>query len=303
MSDAGSGGAPAAPEGGGEGGATSGAGLLAPAAPATPPAHEAGEAAPPPAAPEGFAGSFEGDAREFVTGKGWKGPDDMLASYRALEGMVGSPERALQVPGDPDDQEAWGAVYDRMGRPESSEAYTFGEYEIEEGGYDLTPAFREAAYERGLSQSQAASLHAWYMKQGDDLVESQAAEMQQQSEIDIRDLRAEWGRAYDERVQLGQLAARTFRLDEETLQGLETGVGTKRFLTLMANLGEAVGEARGGPSDGGAGSGFGTTPAQATEQIAALQADPAWREAWLGGSKPHKDKMSQLHRIQAGEES
>ena len=48
--------------------------------------------------------------------KGWRGPADMLTSYRALEKMLGSEK--LPLPRDEQDRDGYERVYKALGRPD-----------------------------------------------------------------------------------------------------------------------------------------------------------------------------------------
>jgi hypothetical protein len=57
--------------------------------------------------------------------KGWRGPADMLTSYRALEKMLGSEK--LPLPRDEADREGYERIYKALGRPESRGSTAAGE--------------------------------------------------------------------------------------------------------------------------------------------------------------------------------
>jgi hypothetical protein len=104
--------------------------------------------------------------REVVQQKGWKDVNDVVASYSALEKKVG--EKTLAPPSDEADKAEWDTFYQKVGRPNTAEDYSFSMPEgvPENMPYDQNFAldFRNMAHEAGLSQKQATQLHDAYVR-------------------------------------------------------------------------------------------------------------------------------------------
>lgn len=243
---------------------------------------------------------FDESALGLVRDRGWKNPGDAVQSYRNLEKLQGVPENQLvKLPGDPDDGEAWGPVYDKLGRPANGEAYDFGEYQAPEGAVDLSPEYRAEAHKAGLNQGQARGLFDWYNTRVAEAVAEQEEQRGLQSEKDMLDLRKGWGKEYDANIEAGRrFAARAKQagFDEDFIGRMENGgVGTKDLLRFTTWIGRATGEHLGPPREGDVGGAFGTTPARARERIAELKADPAFMARYMGSDKEAVEKMRTLY--------
>ena len=143
-------------------------------------------------------------------------------------------ERMTKVPSvyrTPTTEEEWGEMWGKLGRPESPEGYG-----IEK------PEFSQAFHSANLTKEQANALNQWMNEQQS----SYESEQQSAQEARVGDLKEEWGRAYDTRVDLAQKAVRF--LDEQ-VGGLvdylnDSGAGDdpqmiKLFYTLSKGLEES----------------------------------------------------------------
>lgn len=241
------------------------------------------------------------DARVFVAGKGWKEPSEAIASYRALEQHVGVPaDRLVKLPVDPESKEEWDQVYTRLGRPEKPDDYEFPETEPV-NGVDLAQHFRGWAHELGLNKRQATDLFGRY--QGLVQQTQEAAEQQYKEHVQTQDreLRSEWGLAYEENLQDAKRFGRTFGLSEDWLAELESvpGVDYKGLLKGAAKIGRALRE-HGTPEGDRETGQFGLTPEGAKAQIGKLLGDEAFMKVYRDGEgEAHKEavrRMEELHR-------
>lgn len=234
---------------------------------------------------------FDEDTSAYVQNKGWQSPADILNSYRALEKFQGGSKNLLELPGVDAEPEAWDAVYNKLGRPESPDKY---ELNMPENGDDnLANWFKETAHKTGLTAKQAQTLFESY----NEVVQSQTSEMQQamvqQSEQQITELKKEWGQGFDSQIAAGRQAAQALGYDEAKLSDIEQKLGTGEMLRLFASIGSKMGEdsfVDGGRSD----SGFGMTPAMARQQVSELKMDKSFMSEYLSGNKDAVAKMKRL---------
>lgn len=276
--------------------------------PPAPPAAPAPAGAPPATAPGGEGGTppapsswVEGlgvnspDLVEWAGKKGWKTPADALASHRELEKMLGGEK--IPVPKSADDKAAWDLVHKALGRPESAEGYGLDKVE------GLDPEFGGAAskafHEAGLSAAQAGKLATWWSEQQNAAAEAAEVARVQQAEVDLGDLRKEWGPAFDARVEAGRRAALTFGLDGDTLAKIEGALGSKGLLQLMSNVGMKLSEAPARGMNGETRPEF-MTPELASQRIAQLKADSEWREGFMRGDSSKREEMARLQKIAVG---
>ena len=73
-----------------------------------------------------WTAGLDADTAGYVQNKGWGTVPDVVTSYRNLEKLLGVPkDQIIQLP-KAEDKEAWGQVFNRLGRPEDPKNYEFG---------------------------------------------------------------------------------------------------------------------------------------------------------------------------------
>lgn len=270
-------------------------------------AIDAGQGEAPPGGEGGDAGNIsdspwygevEGELKGWVENKAWKTPVDALQSARNLEKLLGA-DRAgntVIIPKE-GDAEGWGSLYERLGRPEGADGYKFSLEEGQQEG-DLGAWFRGKAHEAGLTQEQAASLYGGFNELMAQTKEDSAAQSAAEQQQDISSLRKEWGQEYDTNILAGKKAANRFGLEKEQLSSIESAIGTKGMLSLMAKIGRAMGE-HSFVSDDSTGGDFGMTPAAAQHKIAGLLNDESFTKAYLDAQNPgHKSAVDKMKALQ-----
>jgi len=245
----------------------------------------------------GSAAPWYGQADEataaYIQNKGWDSPIKAIESYRNLEKFAGGSKSLIEVPGDDAPPEKLGEFYDRLGRPKAPAEYGL---QVPEGAdKGLAEWFTKTAHEQGLTARQAKGLFEQWNAMAGERGQAMEAAQAEATETGIRELKREWGQAYDANITAGRRAAGALGYDEAKLSALEGKLGTGEMLKLFATLGSKMGE----PSfaaDGRSGNagGFGTTPAQAQAQISDLKLDKGFMERYMGGDKDAMAKMQRL---------
>ena len=141
-------------------------------------------------------------ANQFINAQGLIGRSIQIPSDDASEEQWAKfNERMTQVPSvyrTPTTEDEWGEMWGKLGRPEAPDGY----------GIDK-PEFSQAFHKANLTKEQAQALNEWMAEQDSTYqAESDAAH-----EARVGELKEEWGRAYDSRVDLAQKAVRF--LDEQ----------------------------------------------------------------------------------------
>jgi hypothetical protein len=225
------------------------------------------------------AGSSGGDWRASLSDDIRNDPS--LASIQDVNGlaksfihgqrMVGADK--VVIPKDDASPDEMNDFYNRLGRPEK---YELSRPDLPEGleyNQDMETAMLKLMHESGLSQKQAQNLFTGYMnyigKGHQDMTvgrESQIAEWD-------REIKQEFGAAYDERIDAAQRAAAEFG-GEQFLGWLdETGLGDHpMFIKMFSKIGMGIMEDSADTS--GRGNSFTLTPDAARQEIARLQRDP-----------------------------
>ncbi|WP_282609450.1 hypothetical protein [Pelagibius sp. Alg239-R121] len=228
--------------------------------------------------PADWTEGLNDEQRALLATKGWKAPGAVLESYRHLEKLIGRDKIAIPKDGD---GEAWNAVFDRLGRPESAEGYEIAVPEGVERDAAFEEQMRELFHSAGLTKTQVAALsEGWHGYLGGETARGEQLRIERAAR-DEEALRSEWGGSFDRNMEQARRAARRFG-DAETIDGLEEAVGRAAVFKMFARIGSAMAE---DDLQGEASESF-SQPGSVRAQITALKADPAFREAWLEHSHP-----------------
>lgn len=194
---------------------------------------------------------------------------------------------------DLEDEDQRNALYKALGRPEDATGYEFEEIE----GYDLNDdrkAFLgKVAHETGLTKAQLKKFDK-------ELRSAEAAVLTEQLEShnkDLKDLRGEWGLAYDEKEHAAKKIAKIFfpHIPEDNKF---SAAELKAFSSLAKQLGQNSKEFQ----DHDNNNPDLLTPADASTQIAEIRANPKspYYDQTSPGHAAAKAKMRRLYRIKNG---
>jgi hypothetical protein len=201
----------------------------------------------------------------------------------------------IVIPAEDAGDEAWGAFYNQLGRPETPDAYTIPMPELpvdapqearELLAQEYKP-FRELAHSIGLNAKQAEALGKFELDRQNAFYA--------QGESEIKALREALGQDYEPKVEAGRRAfARIFGDDEEALalaNELDKKVGSARLVKASMRLAEIMGEH--GLIDSDTVEGFGEVK-DAEAKIAELQKDASWREKFNNGDAGVRAQYNRL---------
>lgn len=227
------------------------------------------------------------EQRALLETKGWKGPGAVLESYRHLEKLIGRDKIAIPKAGD---NEAWNAVYDRLGRPESAEGYEITVPEGVQRDEAFEQQMRGLFHDVGLTKAQVEKLsEGWHGYLGGETVRAEQGRLER-AEREDEALRSEWGGSFERNMEQARRAARSFG-DARIIDGLEETVGRAAVFKMFARIGAAMAE---DSLEGEGGESF-SQPGSVRAQIADLKSDPAFREAWLEHSHPgHQQAVARM---------
>lgn len=237
-----------------------------------------------------WAESLPPEDQAYIGNKGWASPSDMFQSYRNLEKFAGGSKSLIEMPSADAEPEAMEQFFNKLGRPESADQYSFKAPEGVDENVDGW--FRSTAHEIGLSDQQAGKLYESYNQMAQQQMEASAEQITAQADQDLKGLEKEWGRDYQKNLDQGQLAVRALGYNEESLQQLESKLGTGEMIKLFSNIGAKMGEDsfKTGDNDGG----FGTSSAGARVEIENLKMDKGFMDQYLSGDKGAVSKMTRL---------
>jgi hypothetical protein len=271
------------PDEGNAGASASQAGVAGGTGTSSPAAGSAGAGATPSPAPattfDWKTSGLDDQGLALVTERGWKGPGDVLQSYRNLETAVGvPPERLIKLPAQRDagDPKVWNDVFTKLGKPASADKYNIPLPEGDKG--EFAKVAKDWFHGANLTQSQASALaEKWngYMK--DQAAHAKTAQESKNLES-ISELKKAWGSQYEVNATLVDKAADAFGMTQEQLNGLKQALGPKDAMTFLHNIGTKLGVEEGTPKGMESTHGAGNTthritPEQAQAQLQALKLD------------------------------
>lgn len=281
----------------------------APAAPAAPADTGTPQAATPdPNAADVWYGGAEPEMQGFIQNKGWNSPIDSVKAYQELEKFHGVPsEQLIKLPGDPNDSEAMGEVYKKLGRPDDPSAYeiNLGDAPVDEHRME---AFKQGAHALGLNNAQVQALAELDAEYSQQAFEQYNAEREIRETAELNSLKQEWGDGFEERAELGRRFVRANLPDGvdkvETLDAIEKAIGTATMLKLFANAGYTANQSEDNLPTTEGDRPFGYTPEQAMADKKALMdsitADKERLANYNNGVGPDIDKMKRLNAIITG---
>lgn len=277
---------------------------------------EGGEA-PPPAPPAGAAapqtppddGGWQGEYLDTdlrgspVLGR-FKSVNDLGKAY--LEANTKLSSRGITKPGEGADSTEWDAFYKDLGRPETPDGYDLSGLQVPESvEYGAHPDFEkrvlERFHQRNLTNDQAVGviqdvLEEFGSTQGATAEAHEAAI----AEWD-REIRREWGSAYDEKFDLADRALKAAlgpelagQVGNLSLPGGGVFGAHPQILKMFAEVGALraeqglLGDKR--PTR------FSKTPEEARQEINALKGDAEFRAQFRAGNGEAKQRWDDLHR-------
>ena len=209
--------------------------------------------------------------------------------------MIGADK--IVIPKDDASPDEMNEFYNRLGRPEK---YEITKPQLAEGleyNTDMETKMLGVLHEAGLSNAQANKVFAGYMDYIGNVHTENTTNMAMQREGWDKEIRQEFGKAYDERVDLAQRAAAEFG-GEPFQQWLDdSGMGDHPMMIKMfAKIGQSMMES--GIEPTGESSQFTLTPDAARQEIARLQRDPNFmkqdNDSEVDGHQQAIEKMRDL---------
>lgn len=254
-----------------------------------------GAATPPAAgaAATDWTASFNDETKGYIQNKGFKGPEDILNSYRNFEKLQGVPQdRILKLPENMDSPEAR-QIWERLGAPKEAKDYNLA-IPKENGDPTLAEDMAKNFHDIGVPKSMAEKITAkWNERQA--TLHAQGVEAQKQaSTLAEQALRKEWGLAYDQNRNVVDAAARTLGIDAKQTSALASALGPDGAMKLLYKIGSATGEHT---YVNGQGANQIFSPEAATNKISELMSNSEWTQKYLSGDKAAGNQMQALQQM------
>ncbi len=291
-----SGGAGSAPAGGGAAAAAPGATGGATGTQATNP----GAAGSTPSWRDSLAPEF----KDLPALKDYPDINALAKSHVSLQSKLGA--NPIVRPKDDAKPEEIAAFYDALGRPKEAKDYNLAAPTGMPEGLPQDEAFKTAFlghfHEAGLTQKQAETIYGKYMEHSAKSFQEFTTAKTLAKQKGIQDLQAKWKENYDANSAQAAGVIRTFGSPALVKWLEETGNGDEpAFVELFHAISQTLNEDRANGSGNGD---LGDTPEKVQGEIAALQGDAAFQEAYNKKEHPkHQeavDKMLALQRRKLG---
>ena len=125
--------------------------------------------------------------------------DALAKSYINATRMIGSDKVIIPNNNSTDDQ--WNEVYDKLGRPESSDKYKLDfKSEVTPIDENAIKAFADVAHKTGLNEKQAQSILDFYKQNSENTAQQLKVDTETAQAKSQQLLRQEWGKQYDENI-------------------------------------------------------------------------------------------------------
>lgn len=238
-----------------------------------PPAEPQAAPSADPAAPDApwYASIEDPELRGLAENRKWDNPEKAVKSYRDLEKLRGVPEdRLLKLPSDLNDAEFREDLAKRLGRPDTPDGYEGVEEQW----------LKEAAHKLGLNPSQATALREAMGADTAAAMEKDSEAFKRQAELDMQDIRREWGQAYDEKLEDVRRFTKDSGFSAQEIQDIEAVIGTKKMMETFSRFGALADESSavvGEMSADGVASMSRMTREAAAAKVAALNGDPEFQ--------------------------
>lgn len=173
----------------------------------------------------------------------WESLNDFAKTHLNAQKLIGADK--IAIPGKAATSEEWQSVYQRLGAPEDPNQYEVEQTDVfDEASFT---AFKNKAYEIGLSNKQAKEIAGLYQDQinvGREALNQRAEEARFSGE---QELRQEFGQNFEKRLTQAQAAARTVMGDTEIFEEIQLADGRKlgdhpAIIRTFSRMAEMLGE-------------------------------------------------------------
>lgn len=256
--------------------------------PAPAPAPEAAPA-PAPSPRDAFIAMLPEEIRSEGVFANFNGVEDLAKSYFNAAKMVGLDKGSVvAIPRD-DSKEAWDGVYSKLGRPESPDKYNLDAYKDSVDMAELKP-WVEKLHSLGFNQKQVDGVFGEFFGKAKEAQEKIAAEKEARYETWGAQVKAEYGMATDQRLDAAINVAEKLA-GPEAVKIIADNPDVFRnptMVKLLVSVAEKTGEGSillpGGQKTSGP-----LSPADAKQQLSALQANPEYWDAVTNKAHPQHD--------------
>ncbi len=233
------------------------------------------------------------DLKVFVQDKGFKDPGQVADAYRNLEKLHGvGADKLIRTPDSYTDaakqQEAWNAIYDRLGRPKEATEYGIENKEDVDGAKFLADTF----HKNGLTKTQAQAVAKDFMDKSALTKKTFTENQELMAKQSVDRLKQEWGSGFENNMKLAKQGQNALGWDDKMVDSVAAAIGIDKVLKSLNDAGRRVGE--GTIINGNKGDVI-HTPDTAQAKIKQLMTDTSFTEKLMSGDAMAKAQWNALH--------
>lgn len=249
--------------------------------------------------PEGFDETLKGNPTLLKYADKDNGKFDYAKIMKAhvhATGMLGKDK--VTLPDETWTEDQWSDLYQKLGKPESLEAFEI-KAQLPEGmeeNKEFASKFKEMAFQANLLPKQAEKLYS----EINNYIHGSLSEVNEKQEAEynsqVENLKKDWGEAYEQKCTRAYSALEQFADDKE-IQALKEGgfiqdpVVARLFDKIADSLSEDKLNIEGAQT-------FGMTPAEAEEEISKMyRTDHPFMQKNHPQKAYYQEKMQKLQRI------
>lgn len=211
--------------------------------------------------------------------------EDLAKGYVHAQRLVGKDK--VVIPSEHATDEERRQFLHKLGLPNKLEEYGVSRPEESSLGEEFVNDFVSKAYEQGIMPAQAKTMLNWYEEKSAEEQSNHVAMMENQIKTTVEELKADYGQAYDSKINLANKVI-SDTMDEATLDKMrESGLlSNKEFIQTMVKIGEGLvqeGKFNHEPQADGR-----LTPSEAKRKIGEIQGD---------SSHPYHNRNHPNHEI------
>lgn len=179
---------------------------------------------------------------DWAKNKNFTSAAHAMRAYQNLEKFLGADKagRGVVVPKEDSPSEEWAAFYDKIGRPQTPEAY---ELPVPDGtSPEFANTMAQIMHESGIPKPAAQSLaKAW-----NEYTESFQQQQNEAKEMEVLQqdaaLKREWGAAYNSNIAEANIAVRQFGIEGDTIEALQDAMGYEKTIKFFYDLRQKIGD-------------------------------------------------------------
>lgn len=230
----------------------------------------------------------------------WESPERLLESFHNLEKLRGIPQDKLLAVPETNDQPAIEVMWNRLGRPEKPENYTFPK---DAEGADQNKWMAETFHKAGLSSTQAKALFDANAARMAALTKAATDKRTGEAGNQVAALKQEWGQAYEQNMALADQALKRFGMTDKSVKPLTDMVGGPAVVKFLAQVAKGMGEANFISGERGSGAPGVMTPAEAKNAIQAKMKDQGFIQKLTAKDGATLAEWERLNRMASPEAS